>query len=165
MMEDFNRIISNCPLCEKHALHVIEQDDVGLMQCINCGYVSTNKFIGTKKDNKEYQKLTDDMKEWSVENNNRIWTPTMMTLPMGMLYPFNDDNNDMKWGYAEMINISEEEQKDYPMPNGGFYNKRYDVDNAKVYDTFFEAMFELNEIAKDEQQTPQKLKLPKLKKI
>ena len=158
-------IVSNCPLCEEHALHIIEQEKLKLIQCINCGYTSTDKFIGTKKDNEEYQKLTDEMKEWSVEHNGRIWIPTMMTLPMGMLYPFNDTDKNMKWGYAEMINISEEERKNYPAPNGQFYTKTYDVDNAKIYDTFFEAMLEVNEEAKKRQQAPQKIRLPKLKKI
>ena len=157
-------IVSNCPLCEEHALHVIEQQNAELMQCIHCGYATTSKFKGTKEDNEEYAKLTDDMKNWAVEKNNRIWTPAMMTLPMGMLYPFNDDSG-IKWGYAELIDIPEEERKNYPMQDGQFYTKTYDVNNAKIYDTFFEAMLELNEEAKKEQQEPQKITLPKLKKI
>ena len=63
------------------------------------------------------------------------------------------------------FNISEEERKNYPAPNGQFYTKTYDVDNAKIYDTFFEAMLEVNEEAKKRQQAPQKIRLPKLKKI
>ena len=60
------QIVSNCSLCEEHSLHVLEQEESKLMQCIHCGYVSTDKFLGTKEDNEEYQKLTDDMKEWSI---------------------------------------------------------------------------------------------------
>jgi len=163
-------VISNCPLCEKHSLHIIGQDESKLLQCINCGYASTDKFLGTKHDNDEYQKLTDDMKEWAIEHNNRIWTPAMMTLPMGMLYPINitvpndDEDKVMKWSYAEMVDIPKEEQKNYPAPNGQFYTKTYDVDNAKIYDTFFEAMLEINEKSKKPQES-QKMKLPKLKKV
>ena len=167
------KIVSNCLLCEEHSLHVNEQNNLKLMQCIHCGYTSSDKFIGTKEDNEEYQKLTVEMKEWVVENNGRIWMPTMMTLPMGMLYPINitvpndDEDKVMKWGYAEMVDIPEEEQKNYPVPNreGVFYKKTYDVDNAKIYDTFFDAMLELNEESKKKQQKPSKLKLPKLKKV
>jgi len=163
------QIISNCPLCEEHSLHVTdtnEQNNLKLMQCIHCGYVSTDKFLGTKEDNEEYQKLTDEMKEWAVENDGRIWTPSMITLPMGMLYPFNDEDKNMKWGYAKMIDIPKEEQKNYPVPNqeGVFYKKTYDVDNAKIYDIFFDAMLYVNEESKKHQE-PSKIKLPKLKKV
>jgi len=167
-----NNIISNCLLCEEHSLHVIEQTEMKLMQCVNCGYTSTDKFLGTKENNDEYQKLSDDMKNWAVEHEGRIWIPTMMTLPMGMLYPFNEKPDDkvdkvMKWGYAKMINIPEEEQKNYPVPNqdGVFYKKTYDVDNVDVYDTFFDAMLDINEEMKKQSSEPNKIKLPKLKKI
>ena len=160
MNETMSNIISNCMLCEEHSLHVMNQNELKLMQCIHCGYASTDKFLGTKEDNEEYQKLTDDMKEWSIETGGRIWTPAMMTLPMGMLYPFNDKEKNMKWGYAKMIDIPEEKQKNYPAPNGQFYTKTYDVDNTKIYDTFFDAMLEINKKSK----TPE-IKLPKLKKI
>ena len=157
--------ILRCTLCEEHSLHYIDREGVEVLQCISCGYASSNKFKGTKEDSEEYQKLTDEMKEWSVENDGRIWTPAMMTLPMGMLYPFNDEDKSMKWGYAKMIDISKEEQKNYPAPNGQFYTKTYDVDNTKIYDTFFEAMLELNKEIKNKQQKVSKIKLPKLKKI
>ena len=165
-----NNIISNCPLCEEHSLHLIGQEETQMMQCLNCGYTSTSKFIGDKETNEEYNKLTDDMKKWSKEFNGRIWIPTMLTLPIGMLYPFDDDNGDMKWRFAEMVDISEEEQKNYPIPGDTeqYYERMYDVENAKGYDEFFEGMVELNGRLKEEsknQDTPTKIKLPKLNKI
>jgi len=166
------RIISDCQLCNNRSLHVLGEGNLKLLQCISCGYTSTDKFLGTREDNKEYQKLTEDMKNWAVENEGRIWIPTMMTLPTGMLYPFNEKPNDevdkvMRWGYAKMIDIPEEERKHYPIPNQKdmFYKKTYDVDNAKTYTTFFEAMVEINEEIKQQSSNPNKVKLPKLKKI
>ena len=163
-------IISDCQLCGEHSLHVIEENNLKLLQCINCGYTSSDKFLGTKQDNEEYKKLSDDMKNWAVETQGRIWIPTMMTLPMGMLYPFNEKPEDpidkvMKWGYAKMVDIPKEEQKNYPAPNGQFYTKTYDVDNVKIYDTFFNAMLKINEEMKEKSSNPNKIKLPKLKKI
>ena len=38
-------IISNCPLCENHSLHLIGKDEYMMQQCIYCGYVSFEKFI------------------------------------------------------------------------------------------------------------------------
>ena len=43
-----NNIISNCPLCEEHSLHLMGQGEAQMMQCLNCGYTSTSKFIGDK---------------------------------------------------------------------------------------------------------------------
>jgi len=161
-------IISNCPLCEQHSLHVIGQGDEQMLQCLNCGYVSTSKFIGVKEDNEEYKNLTDEMKNWSKEFNGRIWIPSMMTLPIGMLYPQDDKDGNMKWYFAEMIDIPKEEQENYPNGQGGFYETMYDVDNTKEYDEFFEGMVELNEKMKSDAENQDKtvdLKLPKLKKI
>ena len=82
-------IVSNCFLCGEHSLHVAGTEDAQVMQCINCGYTTTSKYIGTKKENEEFQKLGEDMKNWAVEKNNRIWIPSIITLPVGMLYPIN----------------------------------------------------------------------------
>ncbi len=109
-----NSIISNCPLCEEHSLHVVGEGEAQIHQCINCGYVSSPKYVGTKETNEEYQKLTDDMKKWAIEENGRIWIPTMMTLPTAMLYPIDGDDGVMEWAYAPIVDIPEEEKKDYP---------------------------------------------------
>ena len=66
-----------------------------------------------------------------------------------MLSPSNVDN-EMKWTFFDMKEIPEEEQKNYPDGNGGFYNKMYDVDNPRMYDSFLEAMSELNQRLKEE---------------
>ena len=160
------QMISNCPLCEGNSLHILGEEEAQMMQCLNCGYTSTSKFVGDKETNEEYAKLTDDMKKWSKEFNGRIWIPTMMTLPVGMLYPQDDKDGNMKWYFVEMEDIPKEEQKDYPIEGGGYYEKKYDVDKAKEYDEFFQGMLELNDRFKEEvKMSPSKLKLPKLKKI
>jgi len=141
------KIVSNCPLCEEKGLHVIEEDGIGTQQCINCGYGTTSRFIGTKEDNETFKTLPEEMQSWSKEANDRIWIPTMFTLPFGTLYPVNVDG-EMKWGFAEMVDISEEEQKNYPDERGGFYKQKYDTDNAKIYDVFLDGMVEMNETAK-----------------
>ena len=141
------KIVSTCPLCEEHSLHIIEEDNIGTQQCINCGYATTNKFVGTKEDNETFKTLPEEMQSWSVEANDRIWIPSMMTLPFGTLYPENIDG-EMKWAFAEMVDIPEEEQENYPDGNGGYVKQRYDTDNQKIYDVFFEAMVEMNKKAK-----------------
>ena len=167
-----NKLISNCPLCEERALHVLSDDDkqVDNQQCINCGYVTSHlfKLDGNKKEDIEkYNSLTDDMRRWSKAANDRIWIPTIMTLPFGMLYPtdvevVNEEDskkigirvteNVMKWAFALMVDIPEEEQKNYPIPEqkDKFYTQKYDTDNRKMFDEFLYALSELNEKIKNE---------------
>ena len=142
-------LISNCFLCGEKALHVAGTEDAQVMQCINCGYTTSTKFRGIKADNEEFQKLGEDMKNWAKEENGYIWIPSIITLPIGMLYPIDKDNK-MKWSFAPMVEIPEEERKKYPNPNapGKFYERKIDTDNPKIYNEFIEGMSYVNELLK-----------------
>ena len=148
-------LISNCFLCEERALHVAGTEEAQVMQCINCGYTTSTKFTGTKKTNEEFQKLGEDMKNWSVEKNGKVWIPSIITLPIGMLYPVNitvpndKENKVMKWAFAPMVDIPEEERENFPNGQGGFYERKVDTDNAVVYDLFIEGMTTINKILKE----------------
>ena len=141
-------IISNCFLCEEKSLHVAGQEEAQVMQCINCGYTTSTKFTGTKETNEEFQKLGEDMKNWAVEKNGKIWIPSIITLPIGMLYPTNDEDGKMKWNFAPMVEITEEERREFPNPNGGYYEKRIDTDNPTIYNKFIEGMTYINDLLK-----------------
>ena len=170
-------VISNCPLCGERALHVIGEGEAQTQQCIHCGYVSADKFKyeDKKENNDEYNKLPEDMKKWAKDSNSRVWIPTIMTLPIGMLYPIDIDNpvnhqKEMKWALARMIDISEDKRKDFPIEgqDGKFYEKMYDVENHEIFDEFVYALAKVNSIFKEESQNqskPSELKLPKLKKL
>ena len=119
-----------------------------VMQCINCGYVSSSQYTGTKKTNKAYKNLTDDMKKWSVEKNNRIWIPTILTLPIGMLYPYDKDGK-MKWFFAPMVEIPEDQRENYPSEKGGFYERKIDTDNPTIYEKFIDGMSVVNQLLKN----------------
>ena len=142
-------LISNCFLCEEKALHVAGTEEAQVMQCINCGYTTSTKFRGTKETNEHFQKLGEDMKNWAVEKNGMIWIPSIITLPVGMLYPVNI-KKEMKWAFAPMVEIPEEDRKKYPNPSvpGKFYDKKIDTDNPVIYDLFIEGMTMINEMLK-----------------
>ena len=157
-----DRLISNCPLCEEKSLHVLSdvQKELDNQQCINCGYVTSHLFKlnnGKKEDNEKYKSLTDEMKSWSKVENDRVWFPTIMTLPSGMLYPINltvpndDEDEVMKWAFAPMVDIPTDEQKKYPIPNtdNEFYKQRYDTDNGEIFDEFILALGTINKRVKD----------------
>ena len=140
-------LISNCFLCGEKALHVAGTEDAQVMQCINCGYTTSTKFRGIKADNEEFQKLGEDMKNWAKEENGYIWIPSIITLPIGMLYPVNVKEK-LKWAFAPMVEISEEEKENFPNEQGGFYERKIDTDNAILYDLFIEGMTMINEMLK-----------------
>ena len=142
-------LISNCFLCGEKALHVAGTEEAQVMQCINCGYTTSTKFTGDKDTNEEFQKLGEDMKNWAVEKNGKIWIPSIMALPVGMLYPVNI-KKEMKWAFAPMVEIPEEERKNFPNPSvpGKFYDKKVDTDNAVIYNLFIEGMSQLNDLLK-----------------
>ena len=158
-------IIGNCFLCEEKALHVAGIEEAQIMQCINCGYVTSTKYIGTKETNEEVKKLSPDMKKWAKEENGRVWIPSIITLPVGMLYPINDDDN-MKWSFAPMVEIPKEEQKNFPNGQGGFYERKIDTDNPRIFDEFILGISHTNELMKKKSvnENKPKIKLPKLKK-
>ena len=141
-------LISNCFLCEEKSLHVAGTEEAQVMQCINCGYTTSTKFRGIKADNEEFQKLGEDMKNWAKEENGHIWIPSIITLPIGMLYPLNV-KKEMKWAFAPMVEIPEEERENFPNEQGGFYEKKIDTDNTIIYDLFIEGMTTINELLKE----------------
>ena len=140
-------LISNCFLCGEKALHVAGTEDAQVMQCINCGYTTSTKFRGIKADNEEFQKLGEDMKNWAKEENGYIWIPSIITLRIGMVYPVNVKKK-LKWAFAPMVEISEEEKENFPNEQGGFYERKIDTDNAILYDLFIEGMTKVNELLK-----------------
>ena len=71
----------------------------------------------------------------------------------------------MKWAVALMVDIPEEEQKNYPKEDGnGFHTQKYDTDNQKLYDLFLEAMAHMQETARNNAVPESKIDLPKLKR-
>ena len=139
------RILTNCKLCgTEQSLHLMGSQAGGLMQCLNCGYASANKFMGKKEDSQAYNDLPEDMKKMSKEMDNRVWIPSVMTLPMGAINPILVDGN-MFWAFAPLVKIEEDEIKDYVGEDGVTYDGRYDHSKTKLFSNFFEALKELND--------------------
>ena len=153
-------IMTSCPLCKKRSLQVIENQ---MSQCLNCGYSTAQKLLGTKQNNLEYKKMTDDMKKMSVEHEGQIWVPSVVNLPDGIINPVLVEEQ-LLWAFSPSVEISEEEQKNYPDDNGGFYKFRYDNEQTILFKTFYEA---LENLSKNYHQNIKKtkIKLPKLKQV
>ena len=144
-------IISNCPLCGSHSLHLMN-DDLKTQQCINCGYATSDNLKEEQKT-EVFKTLSEEMKSWSKTDSNRIWLPSFITLPIGMVFPIADEGSDgksMKWGFAPMIEIPENEQSNFPIEgkDGEFHTQKYDTDNSEIFDEFILALSKMNELAK-----------------
>lgn len=137
------KILSDCPLCQEHSCHVFEQNETTLMTCLSCGYASSDKFIGDPEINSEYVKLTEEMKSWAKIHDGRIWIPSILTLPEGMIYPVDVDGK-MKWAYAEIKPVLETDKESHLDPEGEPYEVFYDTDNATVFDQFYDCFTRLN---------------------
>ena len=141
-----NDIISNCMLCGEHGLHLIGEGETQMSQCLNCGYMSTEQLKGI--DNNEFfEKMGEGIKDWAKYTEDRIWIPVQMTLPVGALYPV-DVKDKMKWAFAPMVDIPEEEQQKNPDTEQPLYNKKYDEKNPVLFDTFIDGFSYLNNLLK-----------------
>jgi transcription elongation factor Elf1 len=151
MKEDF-KVVSECYLCGKEELQIINSKDSGgtLMQCIHCGYSSNNLLEGKMDENEYFSTLDDQIKKWSKESNNFIWTPSILNLQNGMIYPINDENNNLKWAFASLVKINEAEKEEYKKPDGTYFENRYDVNNQKLFDEFNQAVFQAEKDFKKE---------------
>ena len=151
-------LVTNCPLCEQHALHVIEEQ---LSQCLYCCFVTSEKFSITNEECAEFNKLPHDMQKMAKRHNDQYWIPSVMTLPMGVINPVLVDKN-LFWAYAPLVDIPENDRDQYTTGDGRFYEHRYDQSRTKLFTEFHTALEELNEKYSPKKQ---KIKLPKLEQI
>tara|TARA_B100000287_G_scaffold253138_1_gene237845 strand:- start:12730 stop:13221 length:492 start_codon:yes stop_codon:yes gene_type:complete len=139
------KVVLVCPICGEKELQVTKEDDANqLMQCISCGYSSSNEWKGKLEDNPKAKELSEDIKKFAIQKEGRVWIPSVVQLPIGMVYPF-DYQGEMKWSFAPIVDIPEDEQKNYPRGDGGFYNQRYDLDSKLIYNTFKDCLVTINE--------------------
>tara|TARA_Y100000310_G_scaffold124213_1_gene122955 strand:- start:9733 stop:10938 length:1206 start_codon:yes stop_codon:yes gene_type:complete len=163
------KIVLDCPLCDTHELQVMAHKNKKLQQCIACGYSTSDdlkiKGIGKEK-NKTYQDLDKHMKRWSKESSGYMWIPSILNLPIGIIYPYEDNENKMVWAFAPLVEIPEADRKNYPREDGsGFYETRYDISKQIFFESFDKALIETNLVMETIKKAEQKKDNNKSKKI
>ena len=53
-----------------------------------------------------------------------------------------------------MVKIPEDDRKNFPNEQGGFYDKKIDTDNAIIYNLFIEGMSHINQLLKEINEKP-----------
>jgi hypothetical protein len=76
------------------------------------------------------------------ETRGLVWYPTYMQVGHYVLYSTGTGKHDLGWEVAEIVALSDDEIKNYPIPGRGteFYSSRVDIDTAKFYIDFESAM-------------------------
>tara|TARA_Y100000361_G_C11152742_1_gene342169 strand:+ start:1322 stop:1831 length:510 start_codon:yes stop_codon:yes gene_type:complete len=124
--------------------------------CMKTGYMSnSNLKIGSSHLDEELNKYPELVRAVQHFDDERdiVWIPTFINVPTkGMVFP---EGNLEAWGwsYAPIVEIPEDEQKKYPIPNkeGEFYTSKLDIENCKRYakNEFDKALIDMGVLSKD----------------
>ena len=108
--------------------------------CVQCGYMSLSLYKpGSDVLKNMLEKSADIVGLLQKEDKERdmVWLPAVLNMgDRGIIYPEGTDKNDWHWKYAKTKQLTEEERKDYPIPDkeGEFYKSILAVKSAKTYD-------------------------------
>ena len=139
-----------CPICSMNT--ALEEGEGSFLSwmCVNCGYTSSALY---RKGSPALRNILNTspqlIRDRQVFDNERsiVWIPTIIQMKTGMIYP-EEKNNVLVWRHAKVVEIPKEEQQSYPVPGkeGHFYDSRLDTENAKSFDSFYEALKSLGAI-------------------
>ena len=106
--------------------------------CFKCGWTTDSYLeIGADAQIKREHSHSRLINELKIVDYDRklVWYPAVINMgPKGLIYPEGSEQN-WKWKYAKLVDIPEEDQKNFPVPNkpGEFYKSRLDTDNSTSY--------------------------------
>ena len=108
------------------------QDTFSSFMCFNCGYMSHSNYTEDKVS--EIQHTSQLIRDLAFKDDDRdiYWYPSVVNMgKLGIIYPDGLPNN-WSWKFAKVVEVIQEEQKNYPIPgkDGEYYTERLDVDNA-----------------------------------
>lgn len=144
-----------CPVCKVNFCYKDKYPDgtIGYL-CYNCGMTSNSKLI---PDSEYLETAMVSTPEFINDNKfldkkrNIYWFMSTIQATSGMIFPEPDETIDgWHWTVAKVIDISEEEQKLYPIPgrDGEYYSSRLAIDEALKFkkNKFYDACKELGGI-------------------
>ncbi len=135
-----------CPVCyDSDTCFEEMQENYSSYMCFNCGFMSDSRYrVGSVEliDNMNASpQLVKDL-QYHDEKKGIVWFPCVINMgEMGIIYPDEDpqekaafeskQKKNYVWKYAKVVEISEDMREQYDN-----YDKRLDVENAKVYGKF-----------------------------
>ena len=128
--------VIDCPVCyDSDACFEDTQEKFKSYMCFNCGFMSNSHYTEENLDKVENtSKLVNDLKFLDEEKQIYLYPSVVNMGPKGIIFPEGNVEN-WVWKYAEVVEVSEEEQKQYPIPDkeGEFYTEKLDVANAGTF--------------------------------
>ena len=128
--------VIECPLCnDKDRCFEDVQDTFSSFMCFNCGYMSHSNY--TEEKISEIPHTSQLIRDLAFKDDDRdiYWYPSVVNMgKLGIIYP-DGLPNDWNWKFAKVVQVGEEEQKNYPIPGKDeeYYTERLDVDNAQEF--------------------------------
>jgi hypothetical protein len=126
-----------------------EADEAGNTHymCMESGYTTTSYLtIGSEVTEEFESKLTELMRTVRKADTERglMWYPAFLQTPVAMLYCSGTDATDLIWEVAQVVPLTEEEQKEYPVPGyeDMYFSSRLDTENSTKFaqDKFGDAL-------------------------
>jgi|TARA_R110001592_G_scaffold65778_5_gene202019 hypothetical protein len=128
--------VIDCPVCFDHdGCFEDIQEEFNSYMCFNCGFMSNTVYTDDNLNKIENSsKLVNELKFYD-EERKIYWYPSVVNMgAKGIIFP-EGSPDDWCWKYAEVVQIEQEEQLDYPIPGeeGKYYTEKLDVENAKSF--------------------------------
>ena len=128
--------VIDCPVCFDHdGCFEDIQEEFNSYMCFNCGFMSNSVYTDDNLNKIENSsKLVNELKFYD-EERKIYWYPSVVNMgAKGIIFP-EGSPDDWCWKYAEVVQIEQEEQLDYPIPGeeGKYYTEKLDVENAKSF--------------------------------
>ena len=111
--------------------------------CMSSGFTTTSKH--TISADGKISQIVENMRQTAPQlikdlefidwDRELVWTPSILNMgKLGIIFP-EGTKDEWVWKYAKIVEISEAEQKNYPVPNkdGEFYKSRLDIEGAQIF--------------------------------
>ena len=122
-------------------LSVLVEDDpaTGLTSklCMHSGYTTNEAMISGSAQHEHFlattPKLLHDLSK--VDDNGLVWFPITIYTEHGIFFPDGTTVDNWVWRIAPIVEVSEEEKEQYPVPDkpGEYYEKRLAIDKSIWY--------------------------------
>ena len=128
--------VIDCPVCyDPDRCFEDIQEKFNSYMCFNCGFMSNSLYTEENLDKVENtSKLVNELKY--LDDERKIyWYPSVVNMgKLGIIFPEGNVEH-WVWKYAKVVEVPEEELKDYPIPDkeGEFYTEKLDIDNAQIF--------------------------------